>query len=333
KEFYGCPADKFYVPDGVYEHFQDGMGRRGHGLREAWFANLHDYQAKYPELAGHLQAMQQRELPAGWDKDLTSYPADAKGKAGRNLHFGIREHAMGAVLNGLALSKVRPYGSGFLIFSDYGRAPIRLAAIMEIPVIYIFTHDSIGVGEDGPTHQPIEQLASLRAMPNMLILRPGDANEVVEAYKVILQHTHGPSTLVLTRQAVPTFDRTKYAPAAGVAKGAYVLADAAGGKPDVLLMASGSEVSLCVDAYEKLKAEGIEARVVSMPSWELFERQDASYKESVLPATVTARVSVEMASTFGWERYTGPKGKIIGMRSFGASAPLKDLLKKFGFSA
>src|SRR5437867_3081330 len=179
--------------------------------------------------------------------------------------------------------------------------------------------------------QPIEQQASLRAMPNMLILRPGDANEVVEAYKVILQHTHGPSTLVLTRQAVPTFDRTKYAPAAGVAKGAYVLADAAGGKPDVLLMASGSEVSLCVDAYEKLKAEGIEARVVSMPSWELFERQDASYKESVLPATVTARVSVEMASTFGWERYTGPKGKIIGMRSFGASAPLKDLLKKFGF--
>ena len=252
---------------------------------------------------------------------------------GRNVHFGVREHAMGAIVNGMTVSKLRAFSATFFNFSDYMRPSMRLGALMEIPAIYIFTHDSIGVGEDGPTHQPIEQLASLRAMPNMLILRPGDANEVVEAYKVILQHTHGPSTLVLTRQAVPTFDRTKYAPAAGVAKGAYVLADAAGGKPDVLLMASGSEVSLCVDAYEKLKAEGIEARVVSMPSWELFERQDASYKESVLPATVTARVSVEMASTFGWERYTGPKGKIIGMRSFGASAPLKDLLKKFGFSA
>jgi transketolase len=210
---------------------------------------------------------------------------------------------------------------------------MRLGALMEIPAIYIFTHDSIGVGEDGPTHQPIEQLASLRAMPNMLVLRPGDANEVVEAYKIILQHTHGPSTLVLTRQVMPTFDRTKYAPASGVAKGAYVLADAPGGKSDVILMGSGSEVSLCVEAGEKLNAAGIKARVVSMPSWELVERQDAAYKESVLPASVSARVSVEMASTFGWERYTGPKGKIIGMRSFGASAPLKDLLKKFGMEA
>ena len=239
---------------------------------------------------------------------------------------------MGAIVNGMTLSKLRAFSATFFNFSDYMRPSMRLGALMEIPAIYIFTHDSIGVGEDGPTHQPIEQLASLRAMPNMLILRPGDANEVVEAYKVILQHTHGPSTLVLTRQAMPTFDRTKYAPASGVAKGAYVLADAAGGKPDVILMASGSEVSLCVDAYEKLKGEGIKARVVSMPSWELFERQDAAYRESVLPANVTARVSVEMASAFGWERYTGPKGKIIGMRSFGASAPLKDLLKKFGFS-
>jgi len=207
---------------------------------------------------------------------------------------------------------------------------MRLGALMEIPAIYIFTHDSIGVGEDGPTHQPIEQLASLRAMPNMLILRPGDANEVVEAYKVILQHTHGPSILVLTRQAMPTLDRVKYAPAAGVAKGAYILADAPRGKPDVILMGSGSEVSLCVEASEKLNAAGIKARVVSMPSWELFERQDAAYKESVLPASVSARVSVEMASTFGWERYVGLKGKMIGMHSFGASAPLKDLLKKFG---
>jgi transketolase len=208
---------------------------------------------------------------------------------------------------------------------------MRLGALMGIPSIYIFTHDSIGVGEDGPTHQPVEQVASLRAMPNMLVLRPGDANEVVEAYKVILRHTDGPSTLVLTRQAMPTFDRTKYAPASGVAKGAYILADAPGGMPDVILMASGSEVSLCVEAYEKLNGAGTKARVVSMPSWELFERQDTAYKESVLPASVSARVSVEMASVFGWERYIGTKGKAIGMRSFGASAPLKDLLKKFGF--
>jgi transketolase len=210
---------------------------------------------------------------------------------------------------------------------------MRLGALMEIPAMYIFTHDSIGVGEDGPTHQPIEQVASLRAMPNMLVLRPGDANEVVEAYKIMLQQTHGPSTLVLTRQAMPTFDRTKYGAAAGVAKGAYVLAEAPGGKPDVILMGSGSEVSLCIEAGEKLNAAGIKSRVVSMPSWELFERQDAAYKESVLPASVTARVSVEMASTFGWERYVGSKGRIVGMHSFGASAPLKDLLKKFGFEA
>jgi transketolase len=202
---------------------------------------------------------------------------------------------------------------------------------METPSIFIFTHDSIGLGEDGPTHQPIEQLASLRAMPNMIVLRPGDANEVVEAYKVILQLRHSPVSLVLTRQALPTFDRTKYAAASGVAKGAYVFADSANGQPDVILMASGSELHLCVEAYEKLKGEGVNARVVSMPSWELFEKQDAAYRESVLPSAVTARVSVEMAATTGWERYVGPKGKAIGMHSFGASAPLKDVLKKFGF--
>jgi transketolase len=252
---------------------------------------------------------------------------------GRNVHFGVREHAMGAIVNGMTISKLRSFSATFFNFSDYMRASMRLGALMEIPAMYIFTHDSIGLGEDGPTHQPVEQLASLRAMPNMLILRPGDANEVVEAYKIILQHKHGPSTLVLTRQAMPTFDRTRFASASGVAKGGYVLADAPGGKPEVILMASGSEVSLCVEAYEKLGAAGLKARVVSMPSWELFETQDAAYKESVLPPTVTARVSVEMASTFGWDRYTGPKGKIIGMRSFGASAPLKDLLKKFGFTA
>jgi transketolase len=250
---------------------------------------------------------------------------------GRNLHFGVREHAMGAAVNGMSVSRLRAFSATFFNFSDYMRPSMRLAALMETPSIFIFTHDSIGLGEDGPTHQPIEQLAALRAMPNMIVLRPGDANEVVEAYKVIIQLRHSPATLVLTRQAMPTYDRTKFAPASGVAKGAYVLIDAEGGKPHVILMGTGSEVHLCVEAYEKLKAEGIKARVVSMPSWELFDRQDAAYKESVLPSSVTARVSVEMAATFGWERYVGPKGQAIGMHSFGASAPLKDVLKKFGF--
>src|SRR2546425_8739740 len=252
--------------------------------------------------------------------------------AGRNLHFGVREHAMGAALSGMALSKLRPFAGTFFNFSDYLRPAIRLAALMEAPVIYVFTHDSIGLGEDGPTHQPIEQLAALRAMPNILVLRPGDGNEVVEAWKLAITHTHGPTALVLSRQAMPTFDRTKFAPAAGVAKGAYVLSDAPGGKPDLILIGTGTELSLCVAAQEKLAGDGVKARVVSIPSWELFERQDPAYKESVLPAAVTARVTVEMASTFGWERYAGPKGKMIGMRTFGASAPLKDLLKRFGFT-
>ncbi|PYQ23226.1 MAG: transketolase, partial [Acidobacteria bacterium] len=256
---------------------------------------------------------------------------EAGSYGGRNFHFGIREHAMGAILNGLSLSKVRPYGSGFLIFSDYGRAPIRLAAIMEIPVIYVFTHDSIGVGEDGPTHQPVEQLVSLRAVPGLVTLRPADANEVAEAWRVILQFRHEPVCLILTRQALPTLDRTKYASAAGVAKGAYVLADPPGGKPEVLLLATGSEVALCVAAHEQLVKEGIKSRVVSMPSWELFEHQPPEYKEAVLPSSVKARVSVEQASTLGWERYVGATGRTIGMRTFGASAPLKDLQKKFGF--
>ncbi|MDL1894947.1 transketolase [Anaerolineae bacterium CFX7] len=251
---------------------------------------------------------------------------------GRNFHFGIREHAMGAMANGLALSKVRPFVSGFFIFTDYVRAPIRLAALMEIPVIYVWTHDSIGVGEDGPTHQPIEQLASFRAMPGMIVLRPGDANEVIEAWRVIMQLKHQPAMLVLSRQAQPTLDRAKYAPASGVAQGAYILADAADGKPDVLLLGTGTELALCVAAYEQLKTEGIKARVVSMPSWELFEQQSKEYRDSVLPPTVTARVAVEEASTFGWERYVGMNGAILGMKTFGASAPLKALLKKFGFT-
>jgi transketolase len=250
---------------------------------------------------------------------------------GRNIHFGVREHGMGAAVNGLTLSGLRGFSATFFNFSDYMRASMRLAALMEIPVLFIFTHDSIGVGEDGPTHQPVEQLAAFRAMPNMLVFRPGDANEVTEAYKVAVQHAHGPSTLVFSRQPMPTIDRTKYAPASGVAKGGYVLADADGGKPEVILMGTGTELQHCVAAYEKLKAEGIKARVVSMPCLEIFDQQDAAYKESVLPAAVTARVSIEMAATLGWDRYVGPKGKIIGMRSFGASAPLKDLLPKFGF--
>jgi transketolase len=256
----------------------------------------------------------------------------AKNYGGRNFHFGIREHAMGAILNGMALAKVRPYGSGFLIFSDYMKPAIRLAALMEIPAIYIFTHDSIGVGEDGPTHQPVEQLALLRAIPGLITLRPADANEVVESWRVVLQLQHSPAVLVLTRQALPTIDRSQYAPASGVQQGAYVLADAPDGKPDVLLIATGSEVSLCVNAYEQLLVEGIKARVVSMPSWELFEQQSQEYRDSVIPPTVTARVCVEQASTFGWGQYVGLGGERIGMHTFGASAPLKELQSKFGFT-
>ena len=259
----------------------------------------------------------------------------AENPAGRNLHFGIREHAMAAVLNGLSLSKIRPFGSGFLIFSDYSRAAIRLSALMEIPVIHIFTHDSIGVGEDGPTHQPVEQLASLRAIPGLITLRPADANETVEAWRVITPLRHQPVALILTRQAVPTIDRTKYASADGVQRGAYVLADSGDGLPDVILLATGSEVSLCLAAYEQLNAEGIKARVVSMPSWELFEqhcRTSSAYRTEVLPESVTARVSVEKGSTLGWARYVGTEGQNIGMDTFGASAPLQELQKKFGFT-
>jgi transketolase len=381
KRNYGWPEDaKFLVPDGVREHFREGIGRRGQSLRDAWMSKFAEYQTQHPDLADHLYKMQHRQLPDDWDKDLPAFPADPKGiagrdasgkvlntvaknvpwlmggaadlapstktrltfegagdfsaenRAGRNFHFGIREHAMGSILNGLSLAKVRPYGSGFLIFSDYSRPAIRLGAIMEIPVIYIFTHDSIGVGEDGPTHQPIEQVASLRAIPGLITLRPADANEVTEAWRVIMRLRHQPVALILTRQALPTMDRSRYASAAGVAQGAYVLADANGRKPEVLLLASGSEVSLCVTAYEQLKTEGVRARVISMPSWELFEQQPLEYRNSVIPPDVMARVSVEQASTFGWERFAGLTGTPIGMKTFGASAPLKELQKKFGFT-
>ncbi|MCE9594002.1 MAG: transketolase [Planctomycetes bacterium] len=256
----------------------------------------------------------------------------ATNRAGRNFHFGVREHAMHAVLNGLSLSKLRPFGAGFFIFSDYARPAIRLSALMELPVVHVFTHDSIGVGEDGPTHQPVEQLASLRAIPGLLTIRPGDANEVVEAWRLTMEQRHEPVALVLSRQAMPTLDRAQYAAASGLRRGAYVLADAPGGKPEVILMASGSEVALVVAAHEALVAAGVRSRVVSFPCWELFERQTLEYKQSVLPSDVRARVAVEQASPFGWERYVGLDGRALGMTSFGASAPLAHLQKKFGFT-
>ena len=256
---------------------------------------------------------------------------EAETPGGRNLHFGIREHAMMAAVNGLSLSKLRAFGATFLIFSDYARPAIRLAAIMELPTIFIFTHDAMGDGEDGPTHQPVEQLASLRAIPGLDVIRPADANEVVEAYRTIMQFSHEPAAIALSRQPLPTLDRSKYAPASGVARGAYVLGDAPGGKPEIILIASGSEVSLAVQAHEHLLADGIRSRVVSMPSWDLFEKQTRDYRNSVLPPDVTARVAIEQASTLGWERYVGSAGRVIGMKTFGASAPLKELQKKFGF--
>jgi len=381
KRAYGWPEDqKFYVPDGVREHFHDGIGRRGKETRTRWEELFGRYKQKYPDMAAQMDKIQRRELPDGWDKNLPGFATDAKGVAGRdssakvlntlaqnvpwvlggaadlapstktrltfdgagdfeagsyggrNLHFGIREHAMGSILNGMALTKVRPYGSGFLIFSDYSRPAIRLAALMEIPVIYIFTHDSIGVGEDGPTHQPIEQLASLRAIPNLITIRPGDANETVEAWKVIMRLRRHPVCLILSRQPLPTLDRGKYAPASGVAKGGYVLAGDANQKPDILFLATGSELSLAAGAYEKLTSEGVKARVVSLPSWEIFEQQPKEYRDSVIPPDVTARVSIEQASTLGWSQYVGSHGRTIGMSTFGASAPLKELQKKFGFT-
>jgi transketolase len=257
------------------------------------------------------------------------FQADSPG--GKNLHYGIREHAMGAIVNGLSLSKLRGFGATFFIFSDYARPAIRLSALMELPTLFVFTHDAMGDGEDGPTHQPVEQLASMRAIPGLITLRPADANEVVEAYRYILQSRHEPAVLVLSRQPLPTLDRARYAPASGLAHGAYILADPPGGNPEVILIATGGEVSLAVDAHEKLLAEGIRSRVVSMPSWDIFDHQTQEYRDSVLPPNVKARVAVEEASTFGWERYVGASGRIIGMKTFGASAPLKELQRHFGF--
>ncbi|MBN8900672.1 MAG: transketolase, partial [Rhodospirillales bacterium] len=381
KRAYGWPEDsQFLVPDGVREHFAAGLGKRGAAAYEADVALRQRYAAEYPDLWQELCCLEQGELPAGWDADIPSFPADAKGlasrdssqkvlnaiaprlpwliggaadlapstktlmtfpeagsfqpetPAGRNMHFGIREHVMGSALNGMALAGLRAYGAGFLIFSDYMRPPIRLSSIMELPVIYIFTHDSIGVGEDGPTHQPVEQLAGLRSIPGLLAIRPADANEVAEAWRVALKQTMHPTCLILSRQPLPTADRSKCAPAAGLAKGAYVLAEAGSGKPDVILLATGSEVGLAMTAREKLEAEGIPTRVVSMPCWELFEQQPQSYRDEVIPPAIPGRVAIEQAAVLGWDRYVGSGGTVIGMRSFGASAPLAALQDKFGFT-
>jgi transketolase len=380
KRFYDWPEDAdFLVPDGVVEHFAEGIGARGREARETWEALFEEYRAAFPELADELERMQRRELPDGWDAGIPEFPADEKGlatrdssgrvlnavaervpwllggaadlapstktrltfdgagdfspedRSGRNFHFGVREFASAAIANGLALSKLRPFWSGFLIFSDYARGAIRLSALMEIPVLHVFTHDSIGVGEDGPTHQPVEQLASLRAMPGLLVFRPADANEVAETWRYVVQLRREPAVLVLSRQALPTIDRSVAAPASGVAKGAYVLVDS-DAEPDVILIATGSEVSLALAARDELAGDGIGARVVSMPCSELFDRQPPAYRDEVLPPSVKARVAIEQASALGWARYVGDGGAIVAMNTFGASAPLKQLVEKFGFT-
>lgn len=378
KEFYDWPPDEhFLVPPSVSQHLGKAISR-GAQAEQEWQAVLADYRARNPELMSEWEMMQRGGLPKGWDADIPTFPADAKGLAsreasskvenavakrvpwllggaadlapstktliagepafeagdyrGRNLHFGIREHAMGAIVNGMALSRLRPFGSTFLIFSDYMRAAIRLSALMDLPGIYIFTHDSIGLGEDGPTHQPIEHLMSLRAMPRLIDLRPADANEVAEAWRVIMELAEEPVALILTRQPIPTFDRTKYGSAAGLSRGAYIMADT-DGQPDVILMATGSEVQFCVSAHEALTAEGLRCRVISMPSWKLFAKQSQAYKDELLPPSARARVAVEAGSTLGWKEYVGLEGRVIGRVDFGASAPVKDLLKHFGFTA
>jgi transketolase len=379
KRAYGWPEDaEFLVPDGVREHFAEGIGRRGAELNAAWEELFDRYRSDEPEAAALLEAMQRRELPADWAADIPSFEADPKGiatrkasnkvenavaarvpwllagsadltgstsvgldgvasfqpqdRAGRQLHYGIREHESAAIANGLSLSKLRPLWSTYLTFSDYARPAIRLSSLMELAVIHVFTHDSIGLGEDGPTHQPVEQLASLRAIPGLDVIRPADANETAEAWRVAMDRSHQPVALVLTRQDVPVLDRSTYASAEGTRRGGYVLADAEGGAPEVILIATGSEVALAVEAHEKLIADGVRSRVVSLPCWELFERQEDSYRDQVLPPAIEARVSIEEASTMGWDRWVGENGRRIGMHTFGSSAPLKDVQTEFGFT-
>lgn len=381
KKGYGCSADQdFYVPEEVPAHFAEGIGARGRGLHDEWKAQFAKYSEKFPKEATELKAMWQRQMPANWDQDIPTFPADPKGAAtrvvsgkvlnaiashlpwllggsadlapstmtmlndkdagdfsshnyaGRNFHFGIREHAMAAVCNGMALCKLRPFGATFFVFTDYMRPSMRLSSIMHQPVIYVLTHDSIGLGEDGPTHQPVEHLSACRAIPGLIVLRPGDANEVAEAYRVALTRNNRPVAMVLTRQNIPTLDRAKLAPATGVSRGGYVLSDAAGGIPDVILIGTGSELSLCLAAQEKLTAQGIRSRVVSMPSCELFDEQESSYREAVLPPSVTARVAVEAGIRQSWDKYIGCSGRFVGMTGFGASGPYQALYQKFGIT-
>ena len=382
KRAYGWPEDaEFLVPDGVREHFDEGIGLRGREQREAWEKLFDGYLREKTTLAREIEEMQRRELPDGWDHEIPSFDPDEKGiatrkasnqvenavadripwllagsadltgstsvglegvegatafepedRSGRQLHLGIREHGSAALSNGLSLSKLRPLWSTYLTFSDYAKPAIRLSALMELPVIHLFTHDSIGLGEDGPTHQPVEHLAGLRAIPGLDVIRPADANEVAEAWRAAIDRHHQPVALVLTRQNVPILDRGRYASAEGLRRGGYVLADPDDGEPEVILIATGSEVPLAVQAHEQLIADGVRSRVVSLPSWELFERQDQAYQDEVLPPGITARVSIEEASTLGWERFVGPEGAKIGMHTFGSSAPLKDVQTKFGFT-
>ena len=382
KRFYGWPEDaEFLVPDEVRKRFAGGVGARGATLSSEWQKRLVSYEREFESLERQIGAMQRRELPEGWDRDIPTFEPDEKGiatrkasnqvqdaiaalipwlvsgsadltdstsvrlddeisggnfepsnRAGRQLHYGIREHESAAISNGLSLSKVRPTWSTYLVFSDYARPAIRLSALMELPVIHIFTHDSIGLGEDGPTHQPVEHLASLRAIPGLNVIRPCDANEVAEAWRAAIEADHLPTALVLTRQNVPVLDRSRYASAEGLRRGGYVLAEAEGGDPELILIATGSEVSLAVEAHEQLAADGVRSRVVSLPSFLLFEQQDQAYRDQVLPPSVGARVSIEEASTLGWDRWVGPAGAKIGMHTFGSSAPLKDVLNEFGFT-
>ncbi len=381
KRAYDWPEDaQFLVPEGVKEHFAEGIGSRGAELSSAWAERLAAFTGEDAALGAEIEAMQKRELPEGWDAGIPTFEADEKGIAtrkasnkvqnaigerlpwllagsadltdsssvrfdfdgaadfepgsfdGRQLHYGIREHESAAISNGLSLSKLRPLWSTYLTFSDYARPAIRLSSLMELPVIHLFTHDSIGLGEDGPTHQPVEQIASLRAIPGLDVIRPADANEVAEAWRVALDRTHQPVALILTRQDVPVLDRSKYAAADGLRRGGYVLADPDDGDPEVILIATGSEVALALGAHEELIAEGVRSRVVSLPCWELFDRQDDAYRDEVLPPSITARVSIEEAATIGWDRYVGFGGRKIGMHTFGTSAPLKDVMTKFGFS-
>jgi len=382
KRFYGWPEDaQFLVPDGVREHFDEGIGARGDRLRQEWDDLLLSYTREHEPRAHEIDQMQRRELPDGWDDNIPSFEPGEKGMAtrkasnqvenavaaripwllagsadltgstavelddvegassfepdnrtGRQLHLGIREHGSATLSNGLAVSKLRPLWSTYLTFSDYAKPGIRLSALMELPVIHLFTHDSIGLGEDGPTHQPVEHLAGLRAIPGLDVIRPADANETAYAWREALDRTHQPVALVLTRQAVPIIDRARYASAEGLRRGGYVLADPESGDPVVIMIATGSEVSLAIAAHEKLIGEGVPSRVVSLPCWELFERQDQSYRDEVLPPDIPARVSIEEASTLGWERFVGTEGAAIGMHTFGSSAPLKDVLTKFGFT-